>query len=268
MTLKNKKITILLIVLSFMFFLLFSFTFISKIKFNKTNIKESFNSFNYKKYIKDNAHINDLIGSYIIPNKVFDYIDANEVKEVVNNSINKMYNNDDIIILENDVYNLLINAVNKYDEIYLSFLGSNINRDIVDYSRNVYTDINDEDCLNTYRWIVSMGNNFALFFFVIVIILLFIVLIILEKWNGFFLSGAMFVINSIIMYYIDCNFVDLFLKKINILKYVEISNNNFVNINVTIFLIGIVLLLIYVIYLIKRLLYKIRLYSYDKKYWR
>lgn len=267
MKLKNKVLSISLMILCFIFIIIFSLLVVGRNNFNKDNIKESFDSFNYVEYINNNEQIKYLINSFIMPSKTLEYIDSHDVSMIVNNSIDKLYSDDSIIVDNSDIYNLIIDAVKKYDSEHFSSLSVNINDNIINCSDDIYKDINDTNNISAYRFLYSISNSYGFYIILVIILLLLILLVIAETWNGFLFSGVILVICSVIIYYMRLSYVNTFFANIKIFKYIDIINN-INNICVIIFLIGLVLLMVYVVYLIKRLLYKIRLYSYDKNYWR
>lgn len=234
----------------------------------KENVTEIFASQNMVKHIKENKDIKSLFEKNKIPTEALNYIDKDEVDELVLKGLDNLYEGKSTLIGGTDIIRIVRNSVTKYEKEKEVDIYNNIRIELETISKDIANKINTSDDIKSFN-IIHDTSASALLFITIAIVTM-IVIIVFEKYNGLLIDGLIVSGSSILCYYIISTMYKEVLGK---MKYIDI-NNKVLNDNIrailstmcgVLFAIGIVMIVIYAIKFSDKLLREFRL-KYIYKY--
>lgn len=273
MKLKHSFFTIILISFLIILLILCVLCLFGKNIFNKNYLYKAVEYVDVISFIKDDKELNEMLKNKKIPKEIFEYIDDNKVKEIKKKIIDGFYTNKSSIIEPTEIKMILKDSINFYESKYTLDIYNNIEKEIQSFSIKITNNINDYNFISSFRTIDKIVNGVTFYILIAILITIIIFISILERKNSLFILGIIFFISSLVIYYVSNQMLTILSKNKLIIDYVSqkflIEISNIIKpIYIVFFLLGIVLLIVYGMICLKKIIRKIRIYSYDCYYRR
>lgn len=247
-------IFIFLLILNIVFGILFSYI---NVLFNGDGIKYAIKNVNISLYLESNKEINSILNNKKIPMEIFNYID----KEEYERQVDLFFDNKEITF--ENIKSLLDNSVYEYDKVNMLDVHFNIQEDIDEISRIIYSNINDKNIINKINTYSLLGKSGIIFNIICIIITLLLII----KYKDLLYTGLIYTLMVIVIYLSLKNEIvfktgDIFNK--NVITYL---NNSLANICSIYFAVGIIIIVIYLIVNVRKIYRKMKNNYIDYK-WR
>ena len=235
---------IFLLVINIIFGILFSYL---NLIINGDGITYAFKHLDIPLYLENNKEINSILENKKLPIEIFNYVDKEEYEKQVD-----LFFENKEISLEN-IKDLLDNSVKEYDKVHLLDVHANIQEDIEEIAKIIYTNINDKNIinkLNTYSLLGRVGIIFN-------IISIIISLVFIIKYKNLLYTGLSYTLITIGVYLSLKNEI-ISITNIFDKNAVTYLNNRLANICSIYFIIGIIILVIYLIMNVRKIYRKMK----------
>jgi len=261
-------LTILLLVISFCFFLFITGRSVLSYK----NIYDVTTNIDIVKYLKEDDEIKKTLDEKKIPAEIFDYIDRNSLNILIGESLDNIYLGNEVVLNNSKLKNIIFNSVKVYENKHTVEIYKYIEKDINVFVSNISSTLNSNGFSSNFHSAVSFVNdNFYLYSGIGLILFLILSIVFLEKKNSILVIGIISVFLSLVLYLINLhsNWENIFkILNLDLHEYFINPNITFINktfepIYVLLFIFGFILIFIYIFIYIKFFLKKVRSMYYN-----
>ncbi len=271
MKLKHETVTILILIIYVLFCFIASFLLFGKIALQKEEFSKFIIKLDFIEYLKTNSQVTDILIENRIPDEIFDYVDENNAHLLLNNIVDNLYADKETLVNDNNVENLMVESIKRYEKKYTQDIYSHISGDISNVAKDITDEINNFDFIQTFNFLNHMVNGFFPFWIMLILLVLIIVMFCLEKENALFLIGVSNVSISAIIVYVSKSISEIILSNKGIMNCFGNETSDYLigklnPVFTTLAILGLIMLVIYLLIYLHQLIIKFRIKYYDKYY--